>query len=420
MNGKIDIVLDVKISEARVAESDEDLDLSEYTNVDEGWVKETYPKLKEGARFVEIMPLYETVSRNKFVYDANAIEQFNSLVIGRNGYLGHESFSQRFDGGGYRQPVARYIASAKEAVLSEGKTVQASKVLAYISRTSAGDDLYNNIVEGIAGNVSIAANGEVVENTDGSRRIKKFTEVESIDFVNNHTESVRGAGVTRIVKEQFTENEGSNASAPSNQEGIMDDITYDKLVESAAGREVETRIKESARAEVAETHEAAINEAVEAAKAEVTAELEGKLNEVRESNKKLEDENLTLRKQVAIGDLRIYRDEVFAQLTEAAKGEAQREGTEYDGRILEMAKARIGDDVGAHYTDGDFDASKASLKKAIDDEVATLTEMAKSFGAAVQESTDTSVTRDGSKGGTSGGVTFESIFPSANTAADKS
>jgi len=388
--GKFEFCGSYRICESAIS-SDGSVDLAKYDHVDKHWFENNYPKLKDGAKFIEIVPVYETISKNGFEYTPESIKSFNKAAIGSIGYLGHIDEQKRIRGEGYREPVAKYVASRLTKIKDQsGKEVLASSILSYVSNTDAGKRHFTNIQEGIAGNVSVEGDA-YARRVGEAQRLVSWDIVRSIDFVNNGTESVRNAGVTSIVKESFKE-----IDTKQEESNTMDKITLVSLTESAEGREVKSQIEAAVRAELGNLHKAELTKVQESFTALDTKskELTTELTKVQEQLKKANEEKVELHKKLGIAELRSYRASYFDTLENAEKEKAKAENRDADLRTVAMTKKRIAEsfvDQCIVADDADFSKSKNLLKSKIDAEIATVVEMSKEFGGFNQKKEETTV-----------------------------
>lgn len=418
-SGNIKITTQIKISETELKKTDAGPDLSSYSKIDSAWFKDTYPSVADGSKFLEIVPLYETTSKNRFKYNKKSIQEFGEKIVGKNGYMGHvDKYQQRTL---YRVPVVKYVASKMTDITTpDGKIVKGAAVLAYVSKTPAGQDLYTNIKESMAGNVSI--DGDAIITYVGDEKvIESWVDVESIDFVNNSLESVKGAGVTAIVQESFTENDsGRSASATSEERDKRPmEFTLAQIQESASGREVIQRITNDARSELVKVHE------------QKTAELNGEISTLKKSMdtatedikskdveiKKVTEQRDSFAKRLGVAELKVARNARFSELLAAENDAAKKENREAEVKVIEMAMKRVPEgDVEKFLVAGDdenYTKSKSSIINQINTEFAVVQEMRANFGAPKSEQVTTVVTESVNKTGTgtnTSSITLDDIF----------
>lgn len=401
--------------------------LSEYTHVDRSWINDTLPKFPE-ARFVETVPIYETKSRNNFNYPAHTMEQFAKLAVGKASYLGHEDPRDRAVQTGYRKPVARHIAGRETTVQVEVDGVtenrKAAQFLLYISATREGHDHYLSVKEGTAGAMSITADllGSWVDKNNPQKgfNTEQVVGVDSIDFVNNGTEGIPGAGVSAIVTEQFSDSSRSILNGPA---GLLDAkgvkrmgdnvITLETLSQTAEGREIKTAIVNEASKPLTEkvtsleTEKTKLNDKISALEAEKT-KLEDAAKESQEKIKKVEEQNAGLSKKLGVAVLEAYRSEVIEKHRSDIKESAEKDKKNPDYTILDMSientkSVEVSSFVVAE-DDNDYSKSKLALKGAFDTEFGNLKKMAEKFGnpkggvTNANESTHTRVTSTPSGG----------------------
>jgi len=392
---------------SRVIEKSSDIDFTKYSKVDEEWIRDVLPEVKESGKFVEIIPLYVTTSRNKRKYSELAVKTFADLCVGVEAYLGHDDSWQPTP---YRTPVGKFIASSFENVTVKGAQVKGVKALCYISSIEEGKTLFTTIKEKTAGNVSL--DGYVVSKyneKDNVYEVERFASVNSIDFVNNRTESVVSAGVTGVVKESFKCDDEPNTRGNAKM-----DITLEKLKESADGREIIKSVEAAATAPVVKALSEAKTE-IDTLK-ESLKSLETKL---AENSKKAEEMTSALLGKT----LEAYKAELVDAAKASEKALADKDGRDPSYKAIELAskkltakvleKSRIAND------DVTFTKSKASLKESFDAELAAILEIFEMVGTPSASGTTTveektTVASAGSSGGRGQvSVSLSDIFPDA-------
>ena len=197
------------------------------------------------------------------------------------------------------------------------------------------------------------------------------------------------------------------------------EITLTTLQESASGREVIKQVEEAKAAELKAIHEAAIVEKDEAIKAK-----DEELTELKEAKEKAEGELKTAQETAADFGKRLCEATLVAarankleSLREAETVKAKEEKRDADHRLVDMVGKRITEAmISLHILsedDKDFTKSVASLGKAMDDELETLTEMAKNFGGPAPKDGDegpSKVTEGDDGKPTQASVTLADIF----------